>query len=200
MHKPASTNHPILPVIADRWSPRAFQSRLVSRDALCSLFEAARWSASCFNDQPWTFFVATHEDPQGYARVLDWLVPFNQDWAKQAPVLMAGIARTAFRHNGKPNDWAIYDLGQAVATLSVQATHLGLHLHQMAGFDAEKVTGSLNLDEHHKPVVMLALGYIGDPDTLPEGLQKKEREPRERLPLSEFVFAEDWGKGASFLG
>jgi nitroreductase len=200
MHKPAPADHPILPVIAERWSPRAFADRPISRDTLCSLFEAARWSASCFNDQPWRFFVATHEDPACYQMALEWLVPFNQDWAKQAPVLIAGIAHTHFRHNNKPNDWAIYDLGQAVATLSVQATHLGLHLHQMAGFEADKISASLQLGDSDKPTVMIALGYLGNPDQLPDGLREKELEPRQRIPLQEFVFGGRWGQAAGFLG
>ncbi len=200
MHNPAPADHPILPVIAERWSPRAFADRPVAGDTLCSLFEAARWSASCFNDQPWTFFVATHADPARYQMALDWLVPFNQDWAKQAPVLIAGIARTQFRRNGKPNDWAIYDLGQAVATLSVQATHLGLHLHQMAGFEADKISASLQLEDSYKPTVMIALGHLGDPDQLSADLREKELEPRQRIPLQEFVFSGQWGQAAEFLG
>ncbi|NJL99128.1 MAG: nitroreductase family protein [Synechococcaceae cyanobacterium SM2_3_2] len=199
MQKSAATTYPILPLLSERWSPRAFADRPVEKEKLQSLFEAARWSASCYNDQPWTFFVATRADPATYGMVLDWMVPFNQSWAKQAPVLIAGIARTHMRHNGDPNGWAEYDLGQSVATLSVEATHLGLHLHQMAGFDADKISTSLQLDDSYKPMVMIALGYIGDPDTLPESLQEKEKEARQRLPLEAFVFAGQWGQPASFL-
>ena len=199
MQKPADNTYPLLPLLSERWSPRAFADRPVEKEKLQSLFEAARWSASCYNDQPWTFFVATRQEPDAYAMAMDWMVPFNQSWAKQAPVLIAGIARTHMRHNGDPNAWAEYDLGQSVAALSVEATHLGLHLHQMAGFDAAKITASLQLDDTYKPVVMIALGYIGDPATLPDSLQAREREGRQRLPLTDFVFAGQWGQPASFV-
>jgi nitroreductase len=188
MEKPAITDYTISPAIAKRWSPRTFASTPVATEHLSSLFEAARWSASCFNDQPWVFIVGTTANPETYSQILDCLVPFNVSWAKSAPVLMMAIARTTFNHNNKPNESAEYDLGQAVATLSVQATSLGLYLHQMAGFDAAKVITTFNLPENMKPMAAIALGYMGELDTLPEELRAKELEPRSRNPISSFVF------------
>jgi len=197
MEKPAITDYPIMPAIAKRWSPRIFANIPVSSEHLSSLFEAARWSASCYNDQPWNFIVGTSKNPDTYNHILDCLVPSNISWAKSAPVLMIAIARMTFNHNNKPNDWAVYDLGQSVATLSVQATSLGLRLHQMAGFDATKVISIFNLPENMKPMAAIALGYMGQVDSLPEDLRAKELEPRVRNPLSSFVIYESLSKSVS---
>ncbi|AFY72675.1 nitroreductase [Synechococcus sp. PCC 7502] len=188
MEKPAVTDYTINPAIAKRWSPRTFANTPVAPEHLSSLFEAARWSASCYNDQPWNFIVGTTETPDTYNQILDCLVPFNVSWAKSAPVLILAIARTTFSHNNKLNDWAVYDVGQAVGTLAVQATSLGLYLHQMAGFDPAKAVANFNLPENFKPVAAIALGYIGDLDGLPEDIKIKELQPRTRNPISSFVF------------
>src|SRR5829696_1208912 len=134
MTKLHDTAHPVHDLVRRRWSPRAFSSRAVERETLLSVLEAARWAPSSFNAQPWSFLVATQEDPAGFERMLNCLVPQNQAWAKAAPVLMIAVAKTHFEHNGKPNRHALYDTGQAVAFLTLQATALDLYVHQMAGF------------------------------------------------------------------
>jgi len=199
MKNPAITNHEIHPLIAQRWSPRAFDSKLVQTEKIAQLFEAARWASSCFNDQPWAFIVATKDDTVNYQKMLDCLVPFNVSWAQAAPVLGLVIAQKNFKHNGKPNAWAEYDAGQAVATLVLQATALDLVAHQMGGFDADKAIAAFNIPETAKPVAAIAIGYAGETSNLPLELQAKETAPRDRQPLSSFVFTSEWGNSATFV-
>ncbi|NUN64453.1 nitroreductase family protein [Pseudanabaena biceps] len=199
MENPAITDHEINPLIAQRWSPRAFDSKLVEPEKLAQLFEAARWSASCFNDQPWVFIVATKDDTVNYQKMLDCLIPFNASWAQLAPVLGLVVAQKNFKHNGKPNAWGEYDAGQAAATLALQATALGLVTHQMGGFDAEKAIATFNIPETAKPVAAIALGYTGETSNLPSDLQERETAPRARQPLSSFVFTGEWGSPSAFL-
>ncbi|GAB4216396.1 MAG: hypothetical protein OHK0012_18570 [Synechococcales cyanobacterium] len=200
MEKIAPADHPIHPLIAQRWSPRAFSAQPVPSSVLAQLFEAARWAASCYNDQPWTYIVGTKAQPELFQKLLACLVPFNAAWAEAAPVLVAGIAQNTFKHNGKPNDWGAYDLGQATATLCIQATALGLHVHQMGGFTPETVISTFGLPETVTPKVMFALGYPGDPATLTDSYREKELAPRTRHPIHQFVYGETWGKAADFLG
>ena len=199
MENPAITNHDIHPLIANRWSPRAFDSKLVEPEKLAQLFEAARWSASCFNDQPWVFIVATKDDTINYQKLLDCLVPFNVAWAQAAPVLILAIAQKNFKHNGKPNAWGEYDAGQAAATLVFQAAALGLVAHQMGGFDADKAIATFNIPDTAKPVAAIAIGYEGEVSNLPSELQERETAPRVRQPLSSFVFTGDWEQSATFV-
>jgi len=199
MEKPAVTDHDIHPLLANRWSPRAFDSKLVEPEKLAQLFEAARWSASCFNDQPWIFMVATKDDTINYQKMLDCLVPFNVAWAQAAPVLILAIAQKHFKHNGKPNAWGEYDAGQAAANLVCQATALGLFAHQMGGFDADKAIATFHIPDTAKPMAAIAIGYAGEVSNLPSDLQEKETAPRVRQPLSSFVFTGDWEQTANFV-
>lgn len=193
MSKTAVVRHPIHEFIAERWSPRAFERREISSSDLGSLFEAARWAPSAYNDQPWNFIVARRGESDVFAPILDCLVEGNRVWAKEAAVLMIAVARTAFRHNGKPNRHAIYDTGQAVAWMSVQATALGLRVHQMGGFSTTKVRDLLGVPDGYEPITALALGYEGDPRDLPETLQLSERAERQRNTVDEFVHSPAWG-------
>jgi nitroreductase len=199
MENPAITNHEIHPLIAQRWSPRAFDSKLVETEKLAQLFEAAKWSASCFNDQPWVFIVATKDDTVNYQKLLDCLVPFNVSWAQAAPVLGFVVAQKTFKHNGKPNAWGEYDAGQAAATLAIQATSLDLVVHQMGGFDADKAIATFNIPETARPIAAIAIGYAGENSNLPEDMQEKEKAPRARHPLNSFVFTGEWGSSAKFV-
>jgi nitroreductase len=194
MQKFADTTYPIEPLLKQRWSPRAFATRPVEVDKLLSLWEAARWSASCTNQQPWYFIVATKEDQAEYARLLSCLRENNQLWASQAPVLMVSVAKLAFDMNGQPNRYAFHDVGLAVANLIVQATALGLYVHQMAGFYPDKVRELYNVPDGFEPVAGIVLGYPGDPATLPEDLQQRELAPRTRKPFEFFVFQGAWGE------
>lgn len=189
MNKHADTEYPVHELIRTRWSPRAFADKDVSAETLRSLLEAARWAPSCFNDQPWAFVVARRsDDAAGFERLAACLTGKNQLWAPKAPVLLLAIARLKFAHNGKPNRHAQYDVGQAVATLLVEATARGLSLHQMAGFDVEKARETLSIPDDHEPMAMIALGYRGDPKTLPDELREREMAARSRRPQKEWVY------------
>ncbi len=199
MQNPAINDHQIHPLIAQRWSPRAFDSKPVEKEKLAQLFEAARWAASCFNDQPWTFIVATKDDTVNYQKLLDCLVPANVIWAQVAPVLGLVVAQKTFKHNGKPNSWGEYDAGQAAANLVLQATALNLVAHQMGGFDPAKAIATFNIPETARPVAAIAIGYAGETSNLPPDLQERENVPRTRYPLSSFVFTGEWGSSAPFV-
>jgi nitroreductase len=194
MQKLADATYPIESLLKQRWSPRAFTERPVEIDKLLSLWEAARWSASCANQQPWYFIVATKEEQAEYARLLSCLRENNQLWASQAPVLMVSVAKLAFDMNGQPNRYAFHDVGLAVANLIVQATALGLYVHQMAGFYPDKVRELYGVPDDFEPVAGIVLGYPGDPATLPEDLQQRELAPRTRKPLESFIFQGAWGE------
>src|SRR5207253_1705055 len=134
MHKPAPTDYPVHELIRERWSPRAFASKSVPQNVLRSLFEAARWAPSSYNEQPWAYLVATRDEQDSFERMLSVLVEFNANWAKSAPVMAIAVAELAFAKNNAPNRNAQYDLGAATALLSVEATAEGLAVHQMAGW------------------------------------------------------------------
>ena len=193
LRKPASTSAPIHDIISHRWSPRAFDSRPVEPEKLRSLLEAARWAASSYNGQPWFFIVATKDDPENFQRVLDCFVEFNKNWARHAPVIGLSAASLKFAHNGQPNRHAFHDVGQAAATLALQATALGLQIHQMAGIDPEKARKTFGVPQDHEVVAGIALGYPGDPASLPDQLRERELASRERKPLASFVFTGQWG-------
>jgi nitroreductase len=199
MEKPAETQYPIHDLLKRRWSPRAFSDRRVESDTLLSLLEAARWAPSSFNEQPWSFIVATKADQAEHARLLSCLVEGNIQWAQRAPVLMVSVARLSFEKDRTLNRHAFHDVGQAVADLSVQATALGLVVHQMAGFSPDKVREVYGVPEQFEPVAAIALGYPGDPESLSEKLKKREVAPRERKPLPEFVFSGRWGQASPWV-
>jgi nitroreductase len=192
MQKPAPTNFPVHDLIRDRWSPRAFAKKLVEPSVLASLFEAARWAPSSNNEQPWAYLVATKEEKENFAKTLSVLVEFNAGWAKEAPVLMITVSRLNFQ-NGTPNRNAFYDTGAATALLSVEATARGLAVHQMAGFDPAKAKQVFDIPEDWEPIAAIAIGYPGDPNSLPQKLHDREIAPRTRKPLSEFVMSGRWG-------
>jgi nitroreductase len=191
--KKAALNHPVQELIADRWSPYSFLDRSVSRETLCSLFEAVRWAPSSYNEQPWSYIVASKESPQEYEKVLSCLVPGNQAWAKNAPVLALGCTSLRFKLNGKPNAAAQHDLGLASGNLCVEATARGLAVHQMIGILPDKAREVFAIPEDVLPLTGLAIGYAGEPDALPDNLKQRDLAPRTRKRLTEFVFEGNWG-------
>jgi nitroreductase len=191
MNKPAINHYPIHDLLKNRWSPRAFSDRAVEKEHLLSLFEAARWAPSGGNQQPWAFIITTSTDPEPYAKLVATLGERNQAWAKHAPVLVLAIA-VSEREPGKPNAYAGYDLGQAVAHLTVQASALGLVIHQMAGFDRQKAREAFDLPQGCDPLTVFTIGYPAELDSLPEEIRTRELAPRSRKPLSEFVFDGAW--------
>src|SRR5271163_1789092 len=199
LQKPAETSAAIHDLIRDRWSPRVFDSRPVEPEKLRSLFEAARWAASSYNAQPWYFIVATKDDPENFAKVLSTFVEFNQGWAKNAPVIALSVAGLKMPHDRSQNRHAFHDVGQAAATLSLEATSLGLQVHQMAGIDPEKAREVFGIPEHFEAVAGIALGYPGTPEALGDPLRERELAPRERKPASSFVFTGKWGQVSPFV-
>jgi nitroreductase len=199
MKNPAPTEVPVHEIVRERWSPRAFSEQLVAPEVLRSLFEAARWAPSSSNLQPWAYIVGTKDDKENFDKVLSTLVEFNQGWAKHAPVLALSIAQVKNAKDGATNRWAFHDVGSASAQLTTEANTRGLYVHQMAGLDPEKARKVFQIPEGWEAVAAIAIGYPGDPATLPDKLRERELAPRTRKPLSEFVMTGGWGHTASFV-
>jgi nitroreductase len=196
MRKRAPTDHPVLDEIAERWSPRAFEPAVLHAGELQSLFEAARWAASSRNEQPWSFLVARREDEAEFGRALACLADRNRLWAKNAGALIFSLARREFSRDGKPNRHAAYDLGQAVAHLALEATHLGLAAHQMAGFSPDAVRANCGVPEEWEPMTAIAVGRPGRVEDLDETFREAETAERTRRPIREFVMERRWGQSA----
>jgi len=176
------------PLILSRWSPRAFTGQPVEPAKLRTLFEAAHWAASCFNEQPWRFIVATKDNPEEYEKVLGVLVPQNQAWAKTAWVLGVTAGKTTFTHNGAPDRFGLHDSGAALATLALQAAGLGLQAHGMGGFDAALARTRFGVPDDFEMGAAFAVGYVDGPNVPPA--------TRTRKALSEIVFGTEWGRPA----
>jgi Nitroreductase family len=184
--------------VAKRWSPRAYSSKPIEQEKLLTVLEAARWSASSYNEQPWRFIVASKENPEAYSKLLSCLNDWNQKWANLAPVLVLTIAKKTFG-NGNLNRHAWHDMGQIVATLGLEAAQHDLYIHQMAGIHADKAKALYNVPDDYDVVSAFTLGYLGDVQNLPEEFRKNEKGVRTRKPLSELVFEDEFGKTASVL-
>jgi len=198
MERSAPAEYPIDDLLARRWSPRAFATGPVDAALLRQLFEAARWAASCYNDQPWYYLVATREHLEEFQKMLACLMEGNQVWAKHAPVLAISVARSNFQHNGSPNRHAQHDVGAASAFLALEATSLGLAVHQMGGFDAARARDTYHIPADFEPMAAIAIGYPGHPDSLSEQHRVAETGPRLRRPISDFVYSGNWGSVAPF--
>ncbi len=185
--KPKMDNqYPLEENLEKRWSGRIYADKPIEKDELLSLFEAARWSASCFNEQPWRFLVGVKGD-KTYDRIFDLLVEFNQDWAKTAPVLVLVYAKKTFTQNGKPNVHYWYDTGQAMSSLTLQATDLDLNVHQMGGYDRNRAQSELINDDDFESICVAAIGYREEPNKVPDDLKEREFAAQVRKPLSEII-------------
>ena len=185
--------HSILPVLTQRRSPRAYTAQPVPTETLQQLFTAAASAASCYGEQPWRFIVGSKStSPAAFEKILGTLAPFNQTWVQKAPVLAISIAKTNFSHDNNPNAWARHDVGQAVATLAVQAAALDLQVHQMAGFSAEAARTAFGIPEGYEPVAVFTIGDPGDLDAMSDDARARELAPRTRKPLAEFMFEGGW--------
>lgn len=186
----------VMPELLTRWSPRAFTEREVSAADLHKLFEAARWAPSSYNEQPWRFILGLR-GTETWRKILASLMPFNQLWAGHAGALILGTAKTKFSHNGEPNRVALFDLGAASAYMVLQAHAQGLATHQMAGFDGNAARTAFAIPEEYIIGSVIAVGYQDHPDALTNPqMHGQEVAPRQRKPLSEFVF-EAWDKPAN---
>ena len=199
MKRPAPTEVPIHETVRERWSPRAFSDKVVAPEVLHSVFEAARWAPSSSNMQPWAYIVGTKDDKENFDKVLSTLVEFNQGWAKNAPVLALSVAQVKNPKDGAPNRWAFHDVGSASAQLTTEAVTRGLYVHQMAGLDPNKARHVFHIPDDWDAVAAMAIGYPGDPASLPDKLRERELAPRTRKPLSEFVMTGRWGHTAPFV-
>jgi nitroreductase len=178
----------MLPVLATRWSPRSFKDQPVSSADLKTILEAARWSASSSNEQPWRYFVGV-KGTETWDKIFACLVPFNQSWAKHAGVLLLTVAQ-AKAAKGSPNHYALYDLGQATATAIIQAHALGLVSHSMGGFNHDAARQTFGLSEDFALGAVVAIGHQDEPSALPnETLLERELAPRERKPLPEIALS-----------
>ncbi|MFK7790463.1 MAG: nitroreductase family protein [Phycisphaeraceae bacterium] len=182
------TDHLVLDAIKQRYSAYQFADKPVEIEKLQSLFEAARWAASSFNEQPWRFIVATNDNTPAYEKALGCLVAATQGWAQAAPVLVLAAIKHDFTYNGSPNRVALHDLGQAAANMALQAADLGLVIHQMAGIDQGKVASEYNLPEGFTAETAIAIGYAAT-DT---DLNDAEARARQRKPFDDFVFSASW--------
>jgi nitroreductase len=192
--KTADPDHETLSLFAERWSPRAFADRPVEPEKIRRMLEAARWTMSSYNEQPWRYVVASrHEDPETYEAVLAGLAEGNQAWAQNAPVLMLSFFKTTFSDGERPNRSAKHDLGAASAALTFQATAMDLYVHQMAGIRKDVIRDTFDVPDDVEPMAGLAVGYLGAPEMLSDKMQRSERSPRDRRPLDDFAFGAEWG-------
>lgn len=199
MSKHARTDHPIHDLLAQRWSPYAFDGRSVTPDDARALFEAARWAASSYNEQPWRFIVARRDDGEGFNQVLSCLVEANRQWAQHAGLLALTAIRTTFARNNKPNRVALHDLGLAAANLTIEATARGLHVHQMAGIEPDRAREVFSVPDGFEIATAIAVGYRTPAEQLQGELRDRETAPRTRRSLPEFVFGGQWDRPADFL-
>mgnify|MGYP001815251928 FL=1 len=193
---------PVLDAIANRWSPYRFEAKEVEDEKLLCLLEAARWAASSFNDQPWSWIIARRQDHDDFQRMLGCLMEANRAWASQAGALIVTVIRNSFEYNGKPNRVALHDVGQAAAHLALQAASIGLQVHQMAGVNLSAIRQEYAVPEGYSPQTAIAIGYpdTSEPVTDPgRELQKREEGSRRRKPLRDQVFARSWGSPAEFV-
>jgi nitroreductase len=194
MTRTATTSTPIHPLLAERWSPRAFEPTPVTEDELRSMLEAARWAPSAANHQPSRFLVGRNGDAS-FASLLAALNPGNQVWAAHAPVLVAGVARVR-NEDGGERPVGPFELGLAIGQLTIQAHALDLHAHAMGGFDAVAVADAFGVPDDHRVVVVVAIGHVGSPEDLPEVLAHREVAERHRIPLEQLAYAGTWGEPA----
>jgi nitroreductase len=190
LNRSAITDAPLMPPLAERWSPRGFDATaVIDETSLTTILEAARWAPSASNTQPSRFIVA-RRGSASFAKIHDSMMGFNNAWADSASVLIADVA-VRVAEDGRQLTWADYDLGQAVAHLSIQAQHEGLHTHQMGGFDAAEIANAFGLPGNHVVVSVIALGVLADVATLPAELLERESAPRTRKPLEELLLVND---------
>jgi nitroreductase len=187
-----ATSHPVHGLIRSRWSGRSFSERPLEDEVILSLMEAVRWSASSYNEQPWAFILA-RKGEEAFDKMLNCLSPSNSTWVRHAPALFLTVAKLRFESTGEHNRHAQHDVGLAIGNLSLQATEYDLNLHQLAGFDHEMAARIFHLPPGFEPVTIIAMGYRGEPDILPDHLRAKEIAPQQRKEIKDFLFRGEWG-------
>jgi len=180
-----TSDHPIEPIFLDRWSPRAMSGESIPDEELKTLFEAARWAPSTYNEQEWRFLYAKRDTPH-WETFFSLLVEANQTWCTQGAVLIVVLSHKVFERNGKPNPVHTFDTGAAFENLALQGGQMNLVVHGMAGFDRSKARALLNVPDDYEVEAMIVIGRPGNPDDLPEGFREQEV-PSGRKPVSEFI-------------
>jgi nitroreductase len=191
MDKSAVTQYPVLEVIRKRWSVRAFDEKPIAEETLHQFFEAASWAPSSMNEQPWLYYYAHKANTEKFSQMINCLMPANQTWAKDAAVIILAAVRTKFENGhqvGQINKYAYYDIGAANTNLMLDAAQNNVFGHTMGGFHHDLARALFHLPEDIEPVVFMALGYPGDPESLPENLRHREGATRSRKPVSGFIF------------
>ena len=186
-------------IIKNRFSTRAFSDKSIDKDIITSLFEAARWSPSSRNEQPWRFIAGIKEEQTTFNKIAGILNPTNYIWASKAPLLILTIAKLNINSTEQVNKHALHDLGLAIANLTFQASASVLYVHQMGGFDQQKARDIFTIPENYEPVTVLAVGYKGDLELLPENLRTRELSERKRKDLSDMVFSDKFGKSSKLI-
>ncbi len=178
-------DHPIESIFLERWSPRAMSGEGLSDGEVLTLFEAARWAPSTYNEQEWRFLYARRDTPQ-WPLLFGLLIEFNQKWCKNAALLTVAIAHKFFDRGGKPNPVHMFDLGAAFENLALQGTAMGLVVHGMSGFDYEKARTSLHVPDDYAVAAMFAVGRPGPIEVLPEAMREREV-PSDRKPVEQII-------------
>ena len=198
MDKTAKNQYLVNDLSKNRWSPRAFSDQPVELEKLQSLFEAARWSASAGNEQPWRYLIGIKSD-ETWTKILETLEKGNQSWAEKAPVLLLVMGKKTRGKRNSDNFYYAYDTGQSMAHLSLEAMSQGLHLHQMGGFSHESAREKFGIPEDHQPLAAVAIGYFGNPDSLNDDQKESERSERKRKDFSEIVFSGSFGQPSNIF-
>jgi len=175
----------INPLILHRWSPRSMTGEELDNDTIMSLFEAARWAPSSYNNQPWRFIYAKRNTAH-WDKLFNLLAEPNKVWTKNAAVLIVVIARRNFKHNEKYSITHQFDAGAAWENLALEASSRGLVVHGMQGFDYERARADLEIHDNFDVLAMIAIGRRGPKENLPPQLQEREN-PNDRKPLAEIV-------------
>jgi nitroreductase len=195
----AAEKYSVHPLMSARKSTRAFSEKLIEPEKLRSVFEAARWAPSSGNMQPWRFIIAVKDRPDDHERMVNLLFEGNRIWAEKAPVLILSVAQVTDNARQKTNKFAYHDVGMATENLALQAASLGLAAHPMGGFYADRARATFNIPNEYEPVAIIALGYEGVTEFLPQPLIERELAPRARKPISEFVFGNIWDAPLSLV-
>jgi nitroreductase len=179
--------YPVLDEIRSRWSGRSFADKVIEKEHIMQLIEAARWAPSSYNEQPWRFIV-TEKGTKEFDLLAATLLPGNAPWASEAAILMLTVVKQYFSQNQKPNRFAYHDLGQSVAFMNLQAEKLKINVHQMAGFRKNEAETSFNIPDGFEAVTVIAMGYRGDIGNISPELQQKELAAQSRKDISEIAF------------
>lgn len=186
--KIAPTQREVHDLLRSRWSARSFSEQPIADEDLLTLLEAAHWSPSSMNEQPWRYIVTRRDQDENFEPLWNCLMPGNQPWTQRAPVLLVSVAEQLHKSNGAANKYALYDVGAANQSLLLQAASMGIVGHLMGGFHADQVHHLFQLPESMMAVVVIALGYPDMPDKLEEPFRTREVTPRVRKPLEDIVY------------